>query len=130
MFNYTTLKDNYSRLELPRAKLSSEIKLIDAKNIDPSDLKYMRLASALSLPISYNLLTSTVASASGAGTFDGMYKAVISLFDGGVVLVLCFAGAAWGLGHRSKAIEIIIGASLGYVLARHAVDIRDFLATI
>lgn len=48
-------------------------------------------------------------------------------FDAGVVLVIIFSGAAWALGHRTKAIEILIGACCGYILARHAVDIRDFL---
>jgi hypothetical protein len=48
----------------------------------------------------------------------------------GVVLVIIFAGAAWSLGHRSKAIEILIGVCCGLILAQHAVDIRNFLKTI
>lgn len=63
-------------------------------------------------------------------TFDRVTQAVLKAFDCGVVLVIIFAGAAWALGHRSKAIEILIGVCCGYILARHAVDIRNFLRQI
>ncbi len=59
-----------------------------------------------------------------------LYGDIMKLFDAGVVLVIVFAGAAWTLGHRTKAIEILIGACCGYIVARHAVDIRDFLKGI
>jgi hypothetical protein len=64
------------------------------------------------------------------GTFGNIHKAIMNAFDAGVVLVIIFAGAAWGLGHRTKAIEILIGVCCGYVLARHSIDIRDFLRKI
>lgn len=65
-----------------------------------------------------------------SSTFDNVWNAVMNAFDCGVVLVIVFAGAAWSLGHRSKAIEILIGVCCGYILARHAKDIRDFLKGI
>lgn len=61
------------------------------------------------------------------GAFGNLHGAIMNGFDAGVVIVIIFAGAAWGLGHRAKAIEILIGVCCGYILARHAVDIRDFL---
>jgi hypothetical protein len=69
----------------------------------------------------------TVAAAAGAGGGEFLYKDIMALFDKGVVLVIVFAGAAWGLGHRTKALEILIGVCCGYLLARHAVEIRDYL---
>lgn len=57
-------------------------------------------------------------------SFDNIYRTAMNLFDKGVVLVIVFAGAAWGMGHRGKAIEILIGVCCGYLLARHAVDIQ------
>ncbi|OIJ12638.1 hypothetical protein BKP37_12605 [Anaerobacillus alkalilacustris] len=63
-------------------------------------------------------------------TFKDIYDAIMGIFDAGVVLVIIFAGAAWALGHRTKAIEIVIGVCCGYLLARHAIDIRDFLKSI
>lgn len=76
------------------------------------------------------ILPKTVLAAGVDGTFGNIHKAIMNAFDAGVVLVIIFAGAAWGLGHRTKAIEILIGVCCGYVLARHAVDIRDFLKGI
>jgi hypothetical protein len=66
----------------------------------------------------------------GNGAFGNVHGAIMNGVDAGVVLVIIFAGAAWGLGHRTKAIEILIGVCCGYVLARHACDIRDFLKSI
>ena len=72
-----------------------------------------------------------VAFAAGVnGAFGNIHEAIMNGFDAGVVIVIIFAGAAWGLGHRPKAIEILIGVCIGYILARHAVDIRDFLKGI
>jgi hypothetical protein len=69
--------------------------------------------------------------ASGADeTFGNIHTAVMTAFDAGVVLIIIFAGASWALGHRSKAIELIIGVCCGYALARHAFDIRDLLKRI
>lgn len=63
-------------------------------------------------------------------TFGNVHGAIMNAFDAGVVLVIIFAGAAWGLGNRTQAIEILIGVCCGYILARHAVDVRDFLRGI
>lgn len=71
-----------------------------------------------------------VFASSDDATFDNILGTVMSAFDTGIVLVIIFAGAAWCIGHRGKAIEILIGACCGYVLARHAVDIRDYLKAI
>lgn len=65
-----------------------------------------------------------------ANSFDNIYPTLMRMFDSAVVLVIVFAGAAWALGHRPKAIELLIGVCCGYLLARNAVNIRDFLKTI
>lgn len=74
--------------------------------------------------------TNVFATDSNDGSFKNIYESVMNMFDWGVVLVIIFAGASWMLGHRSKGIEILIGAACGYLLARHAIDIRDWLKTI
>lgn len=77
------------------------------------------------------LLTPGIAYANdGRSTFFKIYDTVMTLFDQGVVLVIVFAGASWMLGHRSKAIELLIACCCGYLLAAHAVEIRDFLKSI
>jgi hypothetical protein len=73
---------------------------------------------------------AAVATMAGSNTFDNLHVSIMNMFDSGVVLVLIFAGACWVMNHRGKALEITIGTAAGYLLARHAVDIRDFLKGI
>lgn len=75
-------------------------------------------------------LLMTMPNVAFAAGFDGIYPTLMRVFDSAVVLVIVFAGASWALGHRSKAIELLIGVCCGYLLARNAVNIRDFLKTI
>ncbi|MFT7791306.1 UNVERIFIED_CONTAM: hypothetical protein ODR73_24510 [Escherichia coli] len=94
------------------------------------DYSTLRKSFSATLPVVF-LLTPKLALASTAdATFGNVHGAIMNMFDAGVVLVIIFAGAAWGMGHRPKAIEILLGVSCGYILARHAVDIRDFLKGI
>lgn len=77
------------------------------------------------------LVLPKVAFAAGVNSaFGNINEAIMNGFDAGVVIIIIVAGAAWSLGHRAKAIEILIGVCIGYILARHAVDIRDFLKGI
>lgn len=69
-------------------------------------------------------------SAAASATFLNLHSSVMNMFSAGVVLVIIFAGAAWAMGHRSKALEILIGVCCGYILAIHAIDIRNFLSCI
>lgn len=63
-------------------------------------------------------------------TFEGIWSAVMNCVDWVAVGVIVFAGVSWMLGFRPKAIELLIGSSAGYILCRHAIDIRDFLKTL
>ncbi|MGI0534929.1 glycosyltransferase [Bacillus pfraonensis] len=76
------------------------------------------------------ILPKVTLAATVNSTFGNVHGAIMNSFDAGVVLVIIFSGASWALGHRTKALEILIGVCCGYVLARHAVDIRDFLKGI
>lgn len=116
---YDFLKTDYNNSNLMMVKPSVE-----------SSKPVSKISTALlTIPL---LLTPTVAFAAETTTttFDNVFNAVMTIFDYGVVLVIVFAGAAWALGHRSKAIELLIGVACGYILARKAVDIRDFLKSI
>ena len=117
------LKDNYSITTLYTREEKTDQTNVDTKNKITSSL-YLK-STALSIPF---LLAPTLASAADA--FTGIHQTVMGIFDAGVVLVIIFAGASWALGHRSKAIELLIGACCGYLLARHAVNIRDYLKNI
>ncbi|MGM0836062.1 MAG: glycosyltransferase [Bacillota bacterium] len=63
-------------------------------------------------------------------TFMGVWNAMMGIVDWLCVGVIVFAGTSWMFGHRTNAIQLMIGACAGYLLARHAIDIRDFLKTI
>lgn len=80
--------------------------------------------------IHFSLIPTIAYASERSSTFINIYQTVMSLFDHGVVLIIVFAGASWALGHRSKAIELLIAASCGYLLAAHAVEIRDYLKSI
>ena len=120
MCSFLNLKEEYSQTVVYHRKNPPSTKTPDTNNESHLSLK----SAALSIPF---LLTPVVASAS---TFDDMHRSIMNLFDGGVVLILIFAGGCWALGHRGKAIEITIGVCCGYLLARHAVNIRDYLKGI
>ncbi|MGY3188729.1 glycosyltransferase [Lysinibacillus sp. TE18511] len=119
--NYAlNLKENYSTFR--RTKTDN-----DPKDYAVNKTKYTSmLAKTTALVVPFTLTPILVS----ADTFGDIHNTVMSIFDGGVVLVIIFAGASWALGHRSKAIELLIGVCCGYLLARHAIDIRDYLKSI
>lgn len=73
------------------------------------------------------MVPRTVLAATANATFGNMWTAVMNIVDWIVVGVFIFAGVSWMFGHRTKALELLIGGASGYILARHAIDIRNFL---
>jgi hypothetical protein len=71
--------------------------------------------------------TAFAATASANSVFVGLWPTVLNILDWICVGVFTFAGIAWMFGHRPKALELIIGGTAGYILARHAVDIMEWL---
>lgn len=100
-------------------------RLFEAKS-DQFVLSFAGFSSVLSTatPVLANA-GSTVDAATG-----GIYSTLMDIFDAAVVFIIMFAGGAWALGHRSKAIHLLICVSCGYFLARNAVNIRDFMRDI
>lgn len=101
---------------------SDLLKMLEDKKLR----KIVKLGSGIMLvliPKSAFAATTTTADQ----TFGNLWNAVMNIVDWIVVGVFVFGGVAWMFGHRSKALELIIGGSAGYILARHAIDIRDFL---
>lgn len=104
-------------------------KKVDSKEIKNAFKDVIGVVSAAGL--TYRVLSiETVFAATAEATFGNVYEAIMRGIDAGVVLIIIFAGVSWCLGHRSKAIEYLICCSCGYVLCRHAIDIRNFLRTI
>lgn len=71
-----------------------------------------------------------VFAATADATFGNVWSAIMNTVDWIVVGVFIFAGVSWMFGHRTKALELLIGGAAGYVLARHAIDIRNFLKAL
>jgi hypothetical protein len=98
------------------------LKMLEDKNL----LKMVTVGGGLTLLlVPKSALAATKATADQ--TFGNLWHAVMNLVDWIVVGVFVFGGVAWMFGHRPKALELIIGGSAGYILARHAIDMRDFL---
>lgn len=103
-----------------------------SKNRNKDKVVYASILSAttgyLIIGLPKGALAATEAAETGA--FDRLYEAAMSLFDGAVVVMIMICGAMWGFGHRSQAIERLIGAGAGYIVARHARDIKNFFQSI
>ncbi|NRG30683.1 glycosyltransferase [Niallia circulans] len=68
--------------------------------------------------------------ATADATFGNIWSAIMNTVDWIVVGVFIFAGVSWMFGHRTKALELLIGGAAGYILARHAIDMRNFLKAL
>jgi TrbC/VIRB2 pilin len=64
---------------------------------------------------------------SGSMNFDDLYNSLMGLFDGAVIIMIMFCGCVWAFGNRGAAIERLIGVGAGYLLARKAVVIKNWL---
>lgn len=120
--NYAFLKKDYANPNLCAKPTEKKLDVIEKSK---SRLPKWTSAFASSL-----VLTTPMTAFAASDSFVRIYQAVMNAADWGVVLVLIFAGANWMLGHRSKAMEHVLCAACGYLLIRHAMDIRDFLKSI
>jgi hypothetical protein len=92
----------------------------------PSYIKPLVLTIAVNV-----ILVPTIGYAAGSeDSFVKIYDVILHVGDWLCAGTLSFSGGLWILGHRTKALEYVISASAGYILLRHAIDIRDFLKTI
>ncbi|MGC4378227.1 glycosyltransferase [Fictibacillus sp. Mic-4] len=92
----------------------------------PTPLKIIRLGYGLFVLMA----PKTVFAGTADATFGNVWSAGLNIVDWIAVGVFFFAGVSWMFGHRSKSLELLIGGACGYILARHAVDIKNFLRTI
>lgn len=98
----------------------------EKKEVDLTSFKIVSLGASM-----FAVMVPRTAFAAGANaTFGRLWPAVMNIVDWVIVGVFVFAGVSWMFGHRTKALELIIGGAAGYILARHAIDIRDFLKTL
>jgi hypothetical protein len=77
-----------------------------------------------------NALAAGAAGASSAASWAKIFAALMLMADWTAGGVIMFCGAMWMFGHRTKAIEGLISGAIGYIIIRHAMDIRDWLKGI
>lgn len=70
------------------------------------------------------------ATGSQGDSWSQIWISALQISDWLCVGVITFAGATWMFGNRSRALEMLIGAASGYLIIRHAMDIKDWLASI
>lgn len=67
------------------------------------------------------------AAAAGEETWSGVFTTVLGIADWLCVGIITYSGITWMFGNRTKAMEFIMGGSIGYIIIRHAVDIKNWL---
>ncbi len=101
--------------------------VLNAKDLD--DLTAYKLI-ALGGGLFAVMAPKHVAAASSSATFGDLWSSIMGIVDWIVVGVITFAGITWMFGKQTRGVELLICGASGYLLARHAVDIRNFLKGI
>ena len=118
MENVWDLKENYSPVVIRKpSKLNVAL---ESPVQNTFKFKVPMITSLLLLP-------TTVLASDTAGTFLSIYGAMMGILDYVAVIAIVFAGINWMFGHRTAALEKLICVGIGYLIAIHAVDLRDFL---
>lgn len=94
-----------------------------------------RRAVAQGVAVAHVALVPAKALASAAVTVDPtgfvqVLNAALQIADWLCVGVIMFSGASWMFGDRTRALQHMLGAAVGYLLIRKAVIIRDFLRAL
>lgn len=100
------------------------------RKVNPNRVKYYVYYSQSAGLFALVAPSIAQAQSNNDATFNELWSAIMGIVDWVAVGVFAFAGTSWMLGHRTKAIELTIGGACGYLLARHAINIRDFLKGI
>lgn len=63
-------------------------------------------------------------------TFSSIFDTVLTVADYACWGTIIYCGGTWMFGNRTKALEILLGTAIGYIIIRHAKDIQEWLAAI
>jgi hypothetical protein len=76
------------------------------------------------------MAVAAVANETTNGSWLRLLNALWNISDWICIGVIMFAGASWMFGNRTKAIELLTGGAIGYLVIKHSVDIQKFLSAI
>lgn len=82
----------------------------------------MTAVAAMAAPVS-----KAVAASAG---WDRLISKVLWIIDYVMDGVIIFSGVSWMFGNRTKAIELLFSAGVGYIIVRHHEDIKNFFALL
>jgi type IV secretory pathway VirB2 component (pilin) len=71
--------------------------------------------------------STLAATKSTENTWEEIFQTILNISDYLCMGVIVFAGATWMFGNRTKALELLIGGSIGYLIIRHSHDIMLWL---
>lgn len=94
------------------------------------DLKFFSVAAGIWMVFAPQVAGAQVEEETGDMGFDRVVKDFFRVVDWLLVGVIIFAGTSWMFGNRTKGIEMLIGGSSGYLIARHAIEIKDWLKAL
>lgn len=89
----------------------------------------IKSAAGIHVMLAPHKALAAAATASDGG-WNHVFLKALEIVDWVVIGVIIFAGLSWMFANRTKAIELLLGGSIGYVIVRHATDIRDFLKSL
>lgn len=75
-------------------------------------------------------LEPAVEVAAGLSGWDALIDKILWIVDKLMTGVIIFSGVSWMFGNRTKAIELLLGSGVGYIIVRHHEDIKNFFALI
>lgn len=68
--------------------------------------------------------------AAGDNSWKKILTTLLDIGDWLCVGVIVFAGGTWMFGNRTKAIELLIGNAIGYIIIRHSWEIMEWLKNL
>lgn len=123
-----------------RAFMAGEIKVSRSKAAQPKHAvraaNIAALAALIAMPAkgfaadADEAATVTALAASSGGSFAEIFSKALFIADWTAAGVFVFAGTVWMFGNRTKGLELLLSGSTGYLIVRHAVELRDWLKTI
>lgn len=115
------LKENFSTLKIKR-DLPEVLKEVTKKTYSSSTM-----SKAITITVSALTIPEV---AFARDVFSDVWNVFAWIIDILAAAVIAIAGVSMMFGHRSKFIELMIGVSIGYLIARNALPIRDYLKSI
>jgi hypothetical protein len=88
----------------------------------PTDVMFLADSGAVA--------AAATAGFNGTSTFKNIMDTILNIADYAAWGTIVYSGGTWMFGNRTKALEILLGSSIGYVIIRHAEDIRNWLQHI